>query len=201
MTDAAVPEGHKGLHGFLYGEGGAEEHDSRQYSIRHVSAAVAAAECMWHEHMLSVHGSCRACYKRITRHSWRNDLRAYLSSITTPAGRHRRMCRADVCPSSCPFSGSRVTSAACSYLQGEDDGQSILPVAEYLTARDGEKPVGVYALYDVRRELQYVGFARNIVLAVKVRGAMDVSRARVPLHSYVQLCTYLMCHRERAPQP
>jgi Fe-S cluster biogenesis protein NfuA len=85
VTDAAVPEGHKGLHGFLYGDGGAEEHDARQYSIRH----------------------------------------------------------------------------------GEDDGQTVLPVADYLEARDGEKPVGVYALYDVRRELQYVGFARNIVLAVK----------------------------------
>lgn len=36
VTDAAVPEGHKGLHGFLYGEDGAEEHDARQYSIRHV---------------------------------------------------------------------------------------------------------------------------------------------------------------------
>lgn len=37
VTDAAVPEGHKGLHGFLYGEGGAEEHDSRAYTVRHVS--------------------------------------------------------------------------------------------------------------------------------------------------------------------
>lgn len=36
VTDDAVPEGHKGLHGFLYGDGGAEEHDSRGYSIRHV---------------------------------------------------------------------------------------------------------------------------------------------------------------------
>ena len=37
MTDQAVPEGHKGLHGFLYGDGGAEEHDSQsQYSFREV---------------------------------------------------------------------------------------------------------------------------------------------------------------------
>jgi len=85
VTDAAVPEGHKGLHGFLYGEGGAEEHDSRAYRVRH----------------------------------------------------------------------------------GEDDGQSLLPVAEYLGDRDGEKPIGVYALYDSRRELQYVGFSRNMVLSVK----------------------------------
>lgn len=36
VTDAAVPEGHKGLHGFLYGEGGAEAHDSTGYSFRDV---------------------------------------------------------------------------------------------------------------------------------------------------------------------
>lgn len=43
VTDAAVPEGHKGLHGFLYGEGGAEEHDSRGYVFRHVRPAAAHA--------------------------------------------------------------------------------------------------------------------------------------------------------------
>jgi hypothetical protein len=42
VTDAAVPEGHKGLHGFLYGEGGAEEHDSRGYVFRHVCFAAAS---------------------------------------------------------------------------------------------------------------------------------------------------------------
>jgi len=36
MTDAAVPEGHAGLHGFLYGDGGAEAHDSAGYSFREV---------------------------------------------------------------------------------------------------------------------------------------------------------------------
>lgn len=30
MTDATVPEGHKSLHGALYGEGGAEVHSSRK---------------------------------------------------------------------------------------------------------------------------------------------------------------------------
>jgi hypothetical protein len=43
VTDAAVPEGHKGLHGFLYGEGGAEEHDTRGYVFRHVCTAAAHA--------------------------------------------------------------------------------------------------------------------------------------------------------------
>lgn len=45
VTDAAVPEGHKGLHGFLYGEGGAEEHDSRAYRVRHVRSRMLNA-CM-----------------------------------------------------------------------------------------------------------------------------------------------------------
>lgn len=41
VTDAAVPEGHAGLHGFLYGERGAEEaHGSdRGYTFREVGAA------------------------------------------------------------------------------------------------------------------------------------------------------------------
>ena len=38
VTDAAVPEGHKGLHGFLYGEGGAERHEAQGYQFRKVRA-------------------------------------------------------------------------------------------------------------------------------------------------------------------
>jgi hypothetical protein len=34
LTDDAVPEGHKGLHGFLYGEGGAEVHGSGSSSSK-----------------------------------------------------------------------------------------------------------------------------------------------------------------------
>ena len=56
-------------------------------------------------------------------------------------------------------------------MQGEDDGCSLLATAGYVAAREGEKPVGVYALYDDKRNLQYVGYARNVVLAVKVRAA------------------------------
>lgn len=39
ITDDAVPEGHKGLHGFLYGEGGAEQHAVvSAYNFREVGA-------------------------------------------------------------------------------------------------------------------------------------------------------------------
>lgn len=85
VTDENVPEGHQNLHGFLYGEGGAEEHEGTAYEFR----------------------------------------------------------------------------------RGEDDGSTILAVASYLDSRDGENPLGVYAVYDVDKNLQYVGFSRNIVLAVK----------------------------------
>lgn len=54
-------------------------------------------------------------------------------------------------------------------MQGEDDGATLLPAEHYVSSREGEKPVGVYALYDAKRNLQYVGFSRNMVLAVKVR--------------------------------
>lgn len=43
-----------------------------------------------------------------------------------------------------------------------------MSVDEYLQTRDGEKPLGVYALYDAHNAVQYIGYSRNMVLAVKV---------------------------------
>ncbi|GAB4813117.1 hypothetical protein N2152v2_000163 [Parachlorella kessleri] len=87
VSDAAVPEGHKGLHSFLYGEGGAEAHEGGTSSY--------------------------------------------------------------------------------DFREGEDDGSSLVEVGAWLEAREGQRPVGVYALYDARRNLQYVGLSRNCVLAIK----------------------------------
>ena len=56
-------------------------------------------------------------------------------------------------------------------LQGQDDGTSCLSVQEYLETRDGERPLGVYALYDAHNNVQYVGYSRNMVIAVKVMRA------------------------------
>ena len=39
---------------------------------------------------------------------------------------------------------------------------------DYLETRDGERPLGVYALYDAHNNVQYVGYSRNMVIAVKV---------------------------------
>lgn len=86
VTDQSVPEGHQGLHGLLYGEGGAEAHNAS--------------------------------------HSY--DFRG-----------------------------------------GEDDGSAQLPIESYIESRQGEKPVGVYAIYDSKRNLQYVGYSRNVVMSVR----------------------------------
>lgn len=87
VTDKNVPEGHKGLHGFLYGEDGGDA--------------------------------------------------AHEASTT---GKHR---------------------------QGEDDGTSMMGVPGYLSDREGEKPVGVYVVYDAQKQPQYVGYSRNMVLSIK----------------------------------
>lgn len=54
------------------------------------------------------------------------------------------------------------------YLQGEDDGTTLVDLDSFIAEREGQRLTGVYALYDVRRSLQYVGYARSIVLAIKV---------------------------------
>ncbi|KAL6784912.1 NFU3 [Auxenochlorella protothecoides x Auxenochlorella symbiontica] len=87
MTDATVPEGHKSLHGALYGEGGAEVHSSRK--------------------------------------------------------------------------------AGYQLIPGEDDGDVLIPVDAYLVHRNDASLLGVYALYDASETLQYVGFSRNMCLAIK----------------------------------
>ena len=66
------------------------------------------------------------------------------------------------------------------HMQGEDDGTTLVPVAQYLEARDGEKPLGVYALYDSSRNVQYVGYGRNIILAVKASTRPLAAHALVP---------------------
>ena len=146
LTDATVPEGHQGLHGFLYGEGGAEAHDapSGAYTFREVRAGAPAgllpplplSRCRRRSPppvLARLHTSSHAC------------TRAGVLGVVSP------------------------TTATDPSAQGEDDGSALLPVAAWLAAREGGgKPVGVYALSDARRNLQYVGYARNIVLAVRV---------------------------------
>eukprot|EP00976_Prorocentrum_cordatum_P032296 656603-Prorocentrum_minimum.AAC.2 len=52
-------------------------------------------------------------------------------------------------------------------LQGEDDGSTVVSMGAYVEARDAEKPLGVYAVYDAEKKVQYVGYSRNVVVALK----------------------------------
>lgn len=133
VTDSAVPEGHKGLHGFLYGEKGADVHDKcaeRQYVLREVGPS---------EH--TVYELFLSAYER-------------------------------VCVAFTNWGARTIARTFCSWhSQGEDDGTALVDVDGFVAAREGERLTGVYALYDARRSLQYVGYARSIVLAIKVRAS------------------------------
>ena len=67
VSDQSVPEGHKGLHGFLYGEGGAEAHDSdARYNFREVKSAlscyqVCAGFFVWCGHKVKLSGETSLC--------------------------------------------------------------------------------------------------------------------------------------------
>ena len=64
-----------------------------------------------------------------------------------------------------------IDAQSSSLVQGEDDGTTLVDVDGFVATREGERLTGVYALYDARRSLQYVGYARSVVLAIKVRAS------------------------------
>lgn len=105
LSDSNVPEGHQGLHGALYGEGGAEIHSSKRYNFR----------------------------------------------------------------------------------KGEDDGDAILEVDTFLASRDGERPLGVYAVYDNAHNVQYIGYSRNIVLSLK----RHLSRVGEDVCAFVRVMVFM----------
>lgn len=146
-TDSNVPEGHKGLHGFLYGESGAEVHDDegREYQTREVGSAYLSFFAY----------TCSCGNQDVIR-----LLQACIHPLHDP-------CESLHCMHIMLQHGYN-TNVGFLLCQGEDDGTSLVPVEQYLTVRQGEKPLGVYALYDSGRNLQYVGYARNMTLAIKV---------------------------------
>ncbi len=54
------------------------------------------------------------------------------------------------------------------HMQGEDDGSTIMETSYFLESRRSARPVGIYALHNFQQQLQYVGYSRNVVLAVQV---------------------------------
>ena len=60
------------------------------------------------------------------------------------------------------------------FVEGEDDGSSLVPLDTFLSKRRQPAgnstmapPMGVFAIYDQSRALQYVSYSRNITLSVK----------------------------------
>jgi len=51
--------------------------------------------------------------------------------------------------------------------KGEDDGSTAIEVGAWLEERDGEKPLGVYEIQDHDGNIQYIGYARNMVTAIR----------------------------------
>ncbi|KAG0616195.1 hypothetical protein M758_5G097900 [Ceratodon purpureus] len=121
VTDDAVPEGHKGLHGFLYGEGGAE-----------------------------VHGSAGTEFR----------------------GR-----------------------------EGEDDGNAVIGMEDYVSAREGFKFAGVFAVYDALESVQYVSYSRNVVSTLKSLrsrlGSEKCSAVRVKMYTEAALITRAKLEEEK----
>ena len=62
-----------------------------------------------------------------------------------------------------------TTSLGSSVLQAEDRGEVQIPIENYLSDRFTEKRAGSYAVYGKDSCLQYIGFARSVVSALKVR--------------------------------
>mmetsp|Transcript_11237 Transcript_11237/g.31312 ORF Transcript_11237/g.31312 Transcript_11237/m.31312 type:complete len:480 (-) Transcript_11237:42-1481(-) len=63
-------------------------------------------------------------------------------------------------------------------LEGELDGTTLFVTSEWLEKRDGTKPCGLYAIYDEGESLKFVGYSRNIVLAI--RGYTEVDAEGKP---------------------
>ncbi len=81
--------------------------------------------------------------------------------------------RADAASSDAAVVDAPGSGGGCG-AQGEDDGTEVVPLAQWLERREGEKPLGVYGVYDAQGQLQYIGYSRNMVTTLRVRRAGGV---------------------------
>lgn len=85
---------------------------------------------------------------------------------------------------------------------GEDDGTALVPLAAWVAARDAERPLGVYAVYDAAGAPQYVGYSRNVVAACRGHqqklGAERAASVRVAVFANAAVAT--RAHMEREVQ-
>jgi len=86
--------------------------------------------------------------------------------------------------------------------QGEDDGESVLPLPDWLAAREGAAPTGVYAVFDSDRRLQLVSYSRNCVLALRAHlaqaGPTRAAWVRVMVFANKAMCSRANLEAEAA---
>lgn len=54
-------------------------------------------------------------------------------------------------------------------VQGADEGEDTLSIDDYLKNATADPVPGVYAIYDTKRSLQYVGIGQDVITQLKVR--------------------------------
>lgn len=86
---------------------------------------------------------------------------------------------------------------------GELDGTAVFNTEEWLARREGTKPCGLYAIYDAGDRLRFVGYSRNIVLAIRgyaevTSGADSCEKCRIRLISGKRLTSrsYMEAQRD-----
>ena len=69
----------------------------------------------------------------------------------------------------------------------------MLPLPDWLAAREGAAPTGVYAVFDAQRRLQLVSYSRNVVLALRSHlaqvGPSRAARVRVMVFANKAMCS------------
>jgi len=98
--------------------------------------------------------------------------------------------------------GSEAEHAATAYniREGEDDGSALVPLASWVEARELEKPLGVYAVYNSAKDIQYVGYSRNVVTACRAHlaklGPEVAAHVRVMVFANKAMATRTHMERE-----
>ena len=70
----------------------------------------------------------------------------------------------------------------------------MLPLADWLAAREGASPTGVYAVFDAEKRLQLVSYSRNVVLALRAHLA-QAGPARAAWVRVMVFANKAMCSR------
>ena len=100
------------------------------------------------------------------------------------------------------YGGEGEQHAAREYRSQEgEDGGTVFTLDDWVERRDGEKPTGLYAVYDEEETLQYIGYSRNLVRSVRRQrsrhGASKSTFVRIKLAPEGTIATRSLLEDER----